>query len=1338
MKTFLLFTLSILWLVFSAFGADTTPKTITASSLNGSLLWPTNFFSANSNSIWTVLGGGETGVLAIERGGTGTTNAAGLRGVIGLDAGDPGSMGTNWLTLSTAAEGRGVLGLDVATPGALGTNMLTQATAGGVRSLVGLDAGTPGALGTNLLTQATAAGVRGLIGLNPADPGSMGTNWLTLSTAGDGRSALGLGEWGTNTNFGLQTTSTSVRFTTAADDTTIVGVRFAGGSEASLLSMSTVGNGLLLTEADGTTPFVPDNISPSGVMNYSTLTNLFVLSTNGYARLPLLDDDPTSLVSADYARIYNRIGQKGRATLHGQTLSGATNLAAEVVMVGPDAVATVDTIILGSTNIVGAVAGKQATNVVADLTALEAYAGDSLSVTVTDANRGGVFAYEASGYTANGGTVFDAIGIGTGYWVRQYNGPINVLWWGCDNTGVTDNMTKLQTLFDSLTSGGTVQFPPGDYLFQGATNCTISSPSRVYITNSNVHITGQPGARILMKGPTANYLNTILDSSGSGRDVFTAFSFANSDNSSVSDLEFWGEFEHDTVLYYPSTALAAPRAKAIGIFGSKDVTISRVKGYNLLGNTVHAVASSSTYEPYTSNGRLCDRIVVENCLAFGGFENGFNFQAGVYNSVIRSCVAQWNMFNGYEVSERTVTVQDCVSIGNYKSGYSGGGSPLFINCVATGNNSYGFCGTGRIRVYNCTAEGNGSAGIYLYADTSDSSFSNVTLRDNNSGSTGAGRAEFYIGGSTSSAATNIYVANITASSYRTNTSGVVTNKVNFANYSAINVRWPDTTGVFLNTTSDFYAGCRIAFGSSSRNASFAVVKSSGVTEVPGSYTNVVLYLDRLITNSISGGTTYSIGSGSIYGFYTAAAVRDCEFSSVNVGGYSTEPIKITAGINPHHTTNVTMTATTGGSTASSIPSGVLFSGRYDARKRSVMEFAGDGLLRIPRVATDAIAKFATYNPGESGQVGYNTSLNQPFWNRTTHGVSYFVGTENTAVPEPTLTSADWAGFYTTVDSSGVTRMAAAGYDGRKGEVSIGSRSPVTAQRTSLAGATKIVDESGDAIGNFDTGWTLGASWTTNSSAVVNATGVTNSLSHTTVTALVGPPRFVTMTLVSGGAWTVDADATLTVTIGGNLMRTFANGSEPSGTMTISGMVDGTTDEVVFTVYAPSAKTVSGSFDNFKIEVLAAGDFLHRHTYPAAALVKATSATAPAPYFEFTAGGTHAANGNAKDKVIALVNTTVTSAPAILATIASTDNNGSWRLKGKVYAAYGGGGTDYDNFMLELDYVDGSGTYTTSLHSTDLTGNVFAWNAAGYFLIGANADTADGDVTINTSSVEFKP
>ena len=305
-------------------------------------------------------------------------------------------------------------------------------------------------------------------------------------------------------------------------------------------------------------------------------------------------------------------------------------------------------------------------------------------------------------------------------------------------------------------------------------------------------------------------------------------------------------------------------------------------------------------------------------------------------------------------------------------------------------------------------------------------------------------------------------------------------------------------------------------------------------------------------------------------------------------------------------------------------------------------------------------------------------------------------------------------------------------------IALNSMSSVTAQRTSLAGATKIVDESGGAIGNFDTGWTVGASWTTNSSAVVNATGVTNSLSHTSVTALVGPPRFVTMTLVSGGAWTVDADASLTVTIGGSLMRTFVNGDAPSGTMTISGMVDGTTDEVVFTVYAPDAKTVSGSFDNFKIEVLAAADYLHRHTYHAAALVKASSATAPAPYFEFSAAGTHAANGNAKDKVIALVNTTVTSAPAILATIPSTDNNGSWRLKGKVYAAYGSGGTDYDNFMLELDYVDGSGTYTTSLHSTDLTGDVFAWNAAGYFLIGANADTADGDVTINTSSVEFKP
>lgn len=333
---------------------------------------------------------------------------------------------------------------------------------------------------------------------------------------------------------------------------------------------------------------------------------------------------------------------------------------------------------------------------------------------------------------------------------------------------------------------------------------------------------------------------------------------------------------------------------------------------------------------------------------------------------------------------------------------------------------------------------------------------------------------------------------------------------------------------------------------------------------------------------------------------------------------------------------------------------------------------------------------------------------------------------------------DQSGLYSADVSGGDARLHVKVEDGRTGPLDFGWRSPVTAKRTSLAATTKIVDESGDAIGNFDTGWTVGASWTTNSSAVVNATGATNSLSHTTVTALVGPPRYVTMTLVSGGAWTVDADASLTVTIGGNVMRTFTNGDAPSGTMTISGMVDGSTDEVVFTVYAPTATTVSGSFDNFSIVVLAAGDFLHRHAYPAAALVKATSATAPAPYFEFSAAGTHAANGNAKDKVIALVNTTVTSAPAILATIPSTDNNGSWRLKGKVYAAYGGGASDYDNFMLELDYVDGSGTYVTSLHSTDLTGDVFAWNAAGYFLIGANADTADGDVTINTSSVEYKP
>lgn len=66
---FLFFTFFLVW---SVCAADVVPRTITADSTTQVLTWPTNLFLANTNKLWEALGGDETGIMAVERGGTGT------------------------------------------------------------------------------------------------------------------------------------------------------------------------------------------------------------------------------------------------------------------------------------------------------------------------------------------------------------------------------------------------------------------------------------------------------------------------------------------------------------------------------------------------------------------------------------------------------------------------------------------------------------------------------------------------------------------------------------------------------------------------------------------------------------------------------------------------------------------------------------------------------------------------------------------------------------------------------------------------------------------------------------------------------------------------------------------------------------------------------------------------------------------------------------------------------------------------------------------------------------------------------------------------------------------
>ncbi|MBP1992089.1 right-handed parallel beta-helix repeat-containing protein [Paenibacillus eucommiae] len=158
-----------------------------------------------------------------------------------------------------------------------------------------------------------------------------------------------------------------------------------------------------------------------------------------------------------------------------------------------------------------------------DIPALLAFSrGSNTCALVSDPLRGGIFSWGASG-TANGGTVFNALG--GGVWLRQFSGSFNVCWFGAKT--FTDSTAAIQAAFNAITRPGSIYIPGGVYTI----SAVINLPQQV------VSISGD--------GQYVTYLIAV-----SPNVLHTMFKGTTNDTMEIKDLSFDGNAVADSAVYF--------------------------------------------------------------------------------------------------------------------------------------------------------------------------------------------------------------------------------------------------------------------------------------------------------------------------------------------------------------------------------------------------------------------------------------------------------------------------------------------------------------------------------------------------------------------------------------------------------------------------------------------------------------------------------------------------------------------------------------------------------------------------------------------------------------------
>jgi hypothetical protein len=220
---------------------------------------------------------------------------------------------------------------------------------------------------------------------------------------------------------------------------------------------------------------------------------------------------------------------------------------------------------------------------------------------VKDIDRGGVFVYDATQSGVNNdGTIFNG-------WVRQYDGAVNVKWFGAKGDGIENDVVAIQAAIDTLHTD--IYIPCGVYNIEGANDVNSDGIS----LRSNLNLFGEGESTILRQmGDTMFCVSINQGSSGTVTEADNIRDITVKGLSFTMELTSFREFQH-----------------SLNINAATNVLVESCTWVGWRGDAVYIGSSNTSVERHNKN------ITVRNCYFDG------------VNKVNRNAVT---VIDGYNIS----------------------------------------------------------------------------------------------------------------------------------------------------------------------------------------------------------------------------------------------------------------------------------------------------------------------------------------------------------------------------------------------------------------------------------------------------------------------------------------------------------------------------------------------------------------------------------------------------------------------------------------------------------------------------------------------------------------